>query len=118
MDLLLSRNSIQQILYRGVETCLPAGRNGNFVDMNKYFVYILLSLDHAHNYVGKTGDLKRRLDEHNRGAQISTRAYGPWKIIYTEEFISEELARDKEKYLKTGSGREFKKKIIENYIAG
>ena len=86
--------------------------------MNKCFIYILLSSDFAHNYVGKTRNLKRRLDEHNRGEQTSTRAYRPWKIIYTEEFISEEIARKKEKYFKTGSGREFKRKIIENYIAG
>ena len=58
-----------------------------------------------------TTDLARRLNEHNSGKTKSIKAYIPWKIIYTEEYDSEIEARKREKYLKSGSGREYLKQI-------
>jgi putative endonuclease len=58
-----------------------------------------------------TKDLAKRLKEHNSGKTKSNKAFIPWEIIYTEEFNSQEEALKREKYLKSGSGREFLKTV-------
>jgi len=77
-----------------------------------FFVYVLKSLKDGRLYKGLTHDLKNRLIEHNEGKQKSTQAYRPWKLVYTENFSSRVEARKKEKYLKSGSGREFLKRLL------
>lgn len=58
-------------------------------------------------------NLERRLKEHNSGKQKSTKGYLPWKLVYHEQFSTRTEAREREKYFKTGSGREFLKKILD-----
>ena len=65
-----------------------------------YYVYILKSKFTDEIYIGSTNDLKRRLKEHNNGAEISTKRYAPWIIYYYEAYFLEELARLREKKLK------------------
>jgi putative endonuclease len=65
-----------------------------------------------HFYVGLTENLQNRLYEHNSGKTKSTKAFAPWKIVYTEEFSTREEARQREKYLKSGAGRKFRGKIL------
>jgi len=60
-------------------------------------------------YKGYTEDLLQRLKEHNSGKSKSTKGYKPWKIVYFEEFITQHEALSREKYFKTGSGREYLK---------
>ena len=74
-----------------------------------YTVYVLSSLVAKKSYVGFTNDLERRIHEHNSGRSYFTKQYKPWKIIYTEIFDSLEKARKREKYLKSGIGKEFLK---------
>ncbi len=62
-------------------------------------------------YVGMTNDLQRRLKEHNNGENKSTKAYKPFALIFTEEFPDRISARVKEKYLKSGIGKEFLKSL-------
>ena len=83
--------------------------------MDKFYVYILLDKTGNHNYTGKTNNLGRRLAEHNQGKHVSTKAFSPWKMVYTEEFSSEQEARKREAYLKSGSGRELRKSILDKY---
>ena len=54
-----------------------------------------------------TSDIQNRLKEHNTGKQKSTKAYRPWKLLYLEEFSSRVEARNREKYFKSGVGREY-----------
>jgi putative endonuclease len=54
-----------------------------------------------------TVDVIERLKQHNLKQNKSTKAYAPWKLIYKEEFETRLEAREKEKYLKSGVGREF-----------
>ena len=75
--------------------------------MNFFIVYVLRSLKDGRRYTGMTSDLKRRLDEHKRGVVISTRNRCPMELIYTEEFENKVEAARREKFLKTGSGRQF-----------
>jgi len=37
----------------------------------------------------------------------STKGYKPWKLVYFEKVENRFLARETEKYLKTGIGREY-----------
>ena len=63
-----------------------------------------------------TNDLERRLMEHNTGHVKPTKAYIPWKIIYGEKCLSREEARAREKFFKSGSGREFRNEILWKHI--
>ena len=73
-----------------------------------YYVYILVSeADGRLHYSGLTRDLNTRLAEHNSGKCPHTSKHRPWKIETAIGFRSEAKARRFERYLKTGSGREF-----------
>ncbi|MEI6498908.1 MAG: GIY-YIG nuclease family protein [bacterium] len=80
----------------------------------KYYVYMLEN-DRKRHYVGITTDTKRRLIEHNTGSAKSTRPFGPWKMIYTEEFDTRQDACKREWHLKNTPGRKEKLEIIEKY---
>lgn len=78
-----------------------------------FYVYILKSQKHGKRYIGLTSkDPKQRLEEHNRGANIYTKRNGPFELIYFEKHEDKILASKRERYFKTGNGREYLKKII------
>ena len=74
-------------------------------------VYAIRSSSRNYLYVGMTNDLERRLKEHNNGENRSTKAYKPFTLIYSEEFPDRISARIKERYLKSGVGKEFLKTL-------
>ena len=74
-------------------------------------VYAIRSSSRNYVYVGMTNDLERRLKEHNNGENRSTKAYKPFILIYSEEFPDRISGRIKEKYLKSGVGKEFLKTL-------
>ena len=80
----------------------------------KYFVYMIENESRRH-YIGITTDPERRVKEHNRGSAKSTRPFGPWKLIYIEEFDSRSEACKREWYLKHTEGRKEKSEIIKKY---
>ncbi len=57
-----------------------------------------------------TDNLERRLNEHNAGYNKTTKPYSPFELIHKEEFTNRIEARKREKYFKSGSGKEFIKK--------
>jgi putative endonuclease len=72
-----------------------------------FYVYILVSeADETIHYTGTARQLQARLTKHNQGSCAHTSKHKPWKIE-TVAFRSEAKARCFERYLKTGSGREF-----------
>jgi putative endonuclease len=75
-----------------------------------FYVYILKSERNGRLYNGFTSDLKNRLQQHNAGESFATRPYVPWKLVFYLAFQSEDLAKNFERYLKTGSGAAFAKK--------
>ncbi len=76
-----------------------------------YYVYILLSLkDPAKYYIGLTTNLRKRIEEHNRGNSTYSKSYMPWKLETFIAFSNKSLAEKFEKYLKIGSGFAFLKK--------
>lgn len=76
-----------------------------------FVVYAIKSLNREYIYVGLSGDLDRRLAEHNGGKNKTTKPYRPFRLIYSEEFDTRLKARIREKFLKSGSGKEFLKNI-------
>ena len=87
-----------------LDTCLPAGREQQ---SSMVFVYVLKSINQYRFYVGMTADVENRLKEHNAGRTKSTKGYRPWMLLFTEEFSTRTEARGREKYLKSGIGKEF-----------
>ncbi len=79
-----------------------------------YTVYVLKSEVAEKSYVGFTNNLERRIEEHNLGKSGYTSKHKPWKVIYTEEFPSINEAVEREKYLKSRSGRRYLKKVFTN----
>ncbi len=72
-------------------------------------VYVLQGLQ-GKRYVGITNNLERRLKEHRSGNTRGGQVIGEFQLIYSEEFDDYKLARDREKYLKSGAGREWLEK--------
>ena len=101
---------------------LPAGRQDLSADRQvgrrmeslssfKFTVYAIKSNNRNYIYVGMSNNLERRLDEHNRRQNKSTKAYAPFTLLYSESFDSRSDARVKEKYLKSGVGKAFLKSL-------
>ncbi|MBP9705018.1 MAG: GIY-YIG nuclease family protein [Chitinophagales bacterium] len=59
------------------------------------------------HYIGMCSDFDKRLIEHNSGKTKSTKGYRPWKLLFKEELPSRLEARAREKYFKSGIGREY-----------
>ena len=81
-----------------------------------YFVYVLKSEKDGRLYTGITNDINRRIKEHNHGKKStpSTINRGPFTLLYFEKLNDRKIARNREKYFKSGSGREFIKSIINH----
>ena len=82
-----------------------------------YYVYFLKSLNSPFRYVGYTSNLKKRMYEHNQGLNKSTKHYSPFKLDAYIAVGTEIIAKDLEKYFKTGSGIAFARKRILTYEA-
>lgn len=81
-----------------------------------YYVYVLESQKNHCLYKGFCKDLNRRIKEHNSGQTQSTKNGHPWKLVYGEAFLNKDDAIAREKYLKTGWGRNFLKEVLKNYF--
>jgi putative endonuclease len=77
----------------------------------KWTVYALKSVFRNYIYVGLSSVVKRRIRQHNEGKEKTTRPYRPFKLILLERFETRAEARRREVYLKSGSGKEFLKRI-------
>jgi putative endonuclease len=83
---------------------------------NMFYVYILKS-ERDHNfYTGHTKNLKKRLEEHNKGINESTKLRRPLRLIYYEACLNKKDAIHREKYLKTSWGKRFIKTRLNNYL--
>jgi predicted GIY-YIG superfamily endonuclease len=73
-----------------------------------FYVYIMVSeVKSSEHYTGLTQNLSARLQEHNKGGCSFTAKSRPWRIETTIAFRSKIKAAAFERYLKSGSGREF-----------
>jgi putative endonuclease len=82
-----------------------------------YFVYVLYSPSSNKTYTGFSNDVDRRLFEHNVSETKGfTLRYRPWILIHSESFELKMEAMKREKFFKTGQGRELLKVIVSEYL--
>ncbi len=74
-----------------------------------FYVYVLKSLVNGRHYTGSTNNLERRVHEHNSGQTKYTSLTRPFELIYKEVYNTNLEAKRREKFLKSGKGREFLK---------
>lgn len=81
-----------------------------------HYVYILKSLIDKKLYTGITNNLSRRLTEHNQGNNFSTKGRRPFMLIYCEAYRNRKDAENREKFLKSGWGRQYITRVLKNYF--
>ena len=82
-----------------------------------FYAYVIQSEKDKKWYTGFTNDLRKRLKQHNVGKSTWTKGKGPWKLIYYEASLSEEDAKLREKYLKTGMGKRYLKNRLRRFLS-
>mgnify|MGYP001244617402 CR=1 FL=1 len=72
-----------------------------------FVVYVIKSKE-GFKYTGMTEDLEKRLREHNnKSLSFWTKRGSEWELVYKEEFEQKTDALRREKWLKSGIGREY-----------
>lgn len=73
-----------------------------------WYVYILKSIKNGSLYIGSTNNLERRFWEHNNSIKKNSFTYKnrPYILMLSEKFLTKIQSAQREKYLKTGKGRE------------
>ncbi len=74
-----------------------------------YYTYILKSKKDGNIYTGYTQDLRKRLNQHNKGLSTYTKGRGPFILIYYEACLLEDKARSRELFFKSGMGKRYLK---------
>ena len=81
-----------------------------------YWVYIIQSQSTGKLYKGQTLDLKKRIERINADEsgpmRYTHKQKGPWRLIYSEENPTRAKAMKRERFLKSGQGREWIKANI------
>jgi len=81
-----------------------------------YYVYVLLSKKDLKFYIGYTEDLDRRLKEHKRGENKSTKGRRPLVFVYAEIHKSKVDAKRRERYFKTDKGKSSLKQMLRSSL--
>jgi putative endonuclease len=68
-----------------------------------YYVYVLRNLAGRH-YIGLTGDIVHRLNQHDSGVSEWTGSRGPWTLLWQSEKLTLSRARKLENLLKRQKG--------------
>jgi putative endonuclease len=72
-----------------------------------YYVYVLRSCKDSAFYIGSTGDLRKRFQQHNQGKVESTRYRMPFELIYYEACCCADDAIHRERYIKSTYGHRY-----------
>jgi len=86
---------------------LMNGRPDGRARFKKYHVYVLWFVRDETKYIGYTEDLGRRIRQHLSGQGRYTSHKGRFKLIYVESYRLKKEAKQREKYLKSRSGRRY-----------
>ncbi len=71
-----------------------------------FYCYVLRSERTGRRYIGSCEDLDDRLRRHNTRQSQSTKHGVPWRLVRTEQFSTRQEAIARERYYKTGRGRD------------
>ncbi len=84
------------------------------------YTYVLKCIKSITNkrifYVGSTSDLKKRLSLHKSKSVETTKSFDKIVLVYYEACLNKTDARKRELQLKTGFGRGYINRKIENYL--
>jgi putative endonuclease len=81
-----------------------------------YFIYVLQSEKDNKFYIGFTGDVDRRIKDHNEGKNLSTKNRRPFKVLYYEAHTSKHDALRRELYFKTAKGKASFRQILREAL--
>lgn len=82
--------------------------------MDEFVVYVLYSEKFDKYYTGFTSSLIERFYSHNKfSSKGFTKNFRPWTVVYVEFFDNKKDALNREKYLKSGYGRNYLKLILK-----
>ncbi|OGG21645.1 hypothetical protein A3D03_04505 [Candidatus Gottesmanbacteria bacterium RIFCSPHIGHO2_02_FULL_40_13] len=85
-----------------------------------HYVYVLRCIDLKRNkrkfYTGVTDNLIERVRDHKSKSVETTKVYDKIELVYYEGSLHKKDAAKREKQLKTGFGRGYIKRRIENYL--
>ena len=82
-----------------------------------FTVYILYTVRHEKTYTGFTSNLAGRLKSHNELATKGwTVKYRPWELVYTEVFNDKREAVQREKFFKSGQGRQEVQRLVRAWL--
>ncbi len=82
-----------------------------------HYVYAIQGKKNKKIYIGYTNDLRKRFKMHNLGKVFSTQPYKPFDLIYYEAYRNKNDAVEREKFLKSGWGKNYMKRILKHYFA-
>lgn len=82
-----------------------------------WYVYVMRSLKSNYWYTGSAKDLRKRFSQHNTGKSTYTKSRGPYELIYYEACLSEQDARSRELYLKSGMGKRYLKNRLKRFLS-
>jgi len=71
-----------------------------------FCLYVLVSKKTGRRYVGSTQDVQERLRRHNAAHSKATRHGIPWVLVHAEFFPTRAKAQRRERFYKTGRGRD------------
>jgi putative endonuclease len=91
---------------------MPGSETSKFIMFYNY----VIEGSNGELYYGFSNNLRRRIEEHNKGLNTSTKPYRPWKLIYYEACLDMEDAKRREGYMKTTQGRRLIKLRLKNYF--
>ena len=91
--------------------CIALATQGCY-NLFMYYVYILKSKKDGSYYKGVTEDLKKRIYDHNHGANKYSSTKIPLELVWYCVFKEKQKALAFEKYIKQGSGAAFIKRHI------
>ncbi|MEM6515717.1 MAG: GIY-YIG nuclease family protein [Bacteroidota bacterium] len=80
-----------------------------------FYIYALSSIERNYIYVGMSEHIEERIKRHQSGRVKTTRAYRPFNVIYIEPLdVERNEARKREKYWKSGIGKEKLRQIRDD----
>ena len=98
---------------------MPAGLSADKLEI-MYYTYVLLLNNNGSNnkfYIGATNDLKERILRHKSKGVKTTKKFNKIDLVYYEACRNKTDALKREMQLKTGFGRGYIKKRLENDIS-
>ena len=82
-----------------------------------YYTYLISSKKDTRWYTGCTDDLRKRFKTHNVGQVPSTKGRGPFELMYYEACHNEQDAFAREKFLKSGPGKQYIKNRLKRFLS-